>query len=160
MKQTIFAAAVLAAFSAVPARAQGSHGHHAQSQGGGMHAAAMMQMHAMHHALSGSMQFTEGRLAFLKAEFKITDAQMPQWEQFASAYRSVAKAMSDSHGQMMQHGMEAALPDVLDREEKKLTGHLDAIRTLRQGVLPLYAVLSDEQKKLADGFLHHPLGRM
>jgi hypothetical protein len=159
MKQTIVAAAVLAAFSAVPAWAQGSHDHHARPQAG-MHGGQMMQMHAMHHALSGSMQFTEGRLAFLKAELKITDAQMPPWEQFASAYRAVAKAMSDSHGAMTHHGMEDRLPDVLDREEKKLAGHLDAIRTLRQGVLPLYAVLSDEQKKLADGFLHHPLGRM
>ena len=54
MKQTIFAAAVLAAFSAVPAAAQGAHDHHARPQGG-MHGDGMMQMHAMHHALSGSM---------------------------------------------------------------------------------------------------------
>jgi hypothetical protein len=158
MKQTIFAAAVLAAFSA-PALAQGAHDHHGRSQGG-MHNGGMMQMHAMHHALSGSMQFAEGRLAFLKAELKITDAQMPQWEQFASAYRAVGKAMTDSHSATAHHGMDARLPEILDREEKKLSGHLDAIRTLRQGLLPLYGVLGEEQKKLADGFLHHPLGRM
>ena len=159
MKQTIFAAAVLAALSAVPVLAQGSHDHHARPPGG-MQGGGMMQMHAMHHALSGSMQFTEGRLAFLKAELKITDAQMPQWERFASAYRAVGKAMTDSHGATTHHGMDARLPEILDREEKKLSGHLDAIRTLRQGLLPLYGVLGEEQKKLADGFLHHPLGRM
>ena len=184
MKQTIIVAAVLAALYAAPVQAQASHDHQAQQgaqhgqppapaqpQGGmqgmrggmGMHGGGMqgMQgMHAMHHALPGGMQFVEGRLAFLKTELKITDAQMPQWEQFASSYRVVGKAMGEGHGRMMHGAMNATLPERLEAEEKKLTGHLDAIRTLRQGLMPLYSVLSEEQKKLADGFLHHPLGRM
>jgi hypothetical protein len=189
MKQTIVVAAVLAALYAAPVRAQTSHDHQAQQgaqhgqpaapaqppggmqgmRGGmgmhgggtqGMQGGGMMQMHAMHHALPGGVQFVEGRLAFLKTELKITDAQMPQWEQFASSYRVVGKAMGEGHRRMMQGGMNATLPERLDAEEKKLTGHLDAIRTLKHGLMPLYGVLSEEQKKLADGFLHHPLGRM
>ena len=40
---------------------------------------------ARHHAM-GRMpgQFVEGRIAFLKAELKITPAQEPQWQQLAS----------------------------------------------------------------------------
>ncbi len=42
----------------------------------------------------------EGRLAFLKTELKITDAQLPLWNKFADAVRDNAKAMKE----MMQVG--------------------------------------------------------
>jgi len=35
----------------------------------------------------------EGRLAFLKTELKITDAQLPLWNAFAQAMRDIATAM-------------------------------------------------------------------
>jgi hypothetical protein len=177
MKHTaILAVALAAALSPAPLSAQTSHDHKgAPAQGhaapapqagpgqggmmGNMHGGGMMDMHAMHHAMPGGMQFVEGRLAFLKVELKITEAQTPQWNKFAEAYRGVAKSMRESHGQMMG-GMQGALPERLEAQEKRLAGHLDAIRTIKQALLPLYASLTEEQKKLADGFLHHPLGMM
>src|SRR5579862_3383633 len=50
------------------------------SRGGGMMGGGM----GMAAAMAGHV---EGRLAFLKAELKITDAQMPLWDKFATAVR-------------------------------------------------------------------------
>ena len=41
--------------------------------------------------MMGMGDHIEGRIAFLKAELKITDAQLPQWNTFADALRSDAK---------------------------------------------------------------------
>jgi hypothetical protein len=103
----------------------------------------------------------EGRLAFLKAELKITDAQLPLWNTFAEAVRDNAKAM----GEMMQGGMmgasqSAKLPDKLATREKMMTAHLEALRKLTTAVDPLYAALSDEQKKTADEIMLTPMGMM
>lgn len=40
----------------------------------------------------------EGRLAFLRAELKITEAQTPQWNAFTDALRANAKRMGDLMG--------------------------------------------------------------
>jgi len=38
-------------------------------------------------------EHVEGRIAFLKTELKITDAQLPQWNAFADALRNSAGQM-------------------------------------------------------------------
>ena len=43
----------------------------------------------------------EGRLAFLKTELKITDAQLPLWNAVAEAIRANAKSMGRWSGGMM-----------------------------------------------------------
>jgi LTXXQ motif family protein len=103
----------------------------------------------------------EGRLAFLKTEWNITDAQLPLWNTFAQAVRDNAKAMQDMmHGGMMGAGQSATLPDKLAMREKMMTAHLDALRKLKTAVDPLYAALSDEQKKTADEIMLTPMGMM
>jgi LTXXQ motif family protein len=106
-------------------------------------------------------EHVEGRLAFLKTELKITDAQLPLWNNFAQAVRDNAKTM----GSMMQGGMmgikpSAALPDKLAMREKMMTAHLEALRKLKTAVDPLYAAFSDEQKKAADQLMLTPMGMM
>src|SRR5215472_16748746 len=69
---------------------------------GGMGGMPMMAMMAGH---------VEGRLAFLKTELKITDAQLPLWNNFAEAVRANAKAMQDMmDGGMMGASQSATLP--------------------------------------------------
>jgi hypothetical protein len=46
----------------------------------------------------------EGRLAFLKTELKITDAQLPFWNSFAQAVRDSATAMQAMPHAMMEMG--------------------------------------------------------
>ena len=44
--------------------------------------------------------------------------------------------------------------------EKMMTAHLEALRKFKAAVDPLYAALSDEQKKTADELLIGPMGMM
>jgi hypothetical protein len=134
---------------------------------GGMPMMGMMRM-MMGEDGTGGMRMmaamaghVEGRLAFLKTEIKITDAQLPLWNIFAQAVRDNAKAMEDMmHGGMMGAGQPIKLPDKLAMREKMMTAHLEALRKLKTAVDPLYAALSDEQKKTADELVLGPMGMM
>jgi len=112
-------------------------------------------------AMMGAMaRHIEGRLAFLKTELKITDAQLPLWNAVADAMRANAKSMGDMAGGMMGGSQTATLPDKLAMREKMMTAHLEALRTFKAAVDPLYAALGDEQKKTADELLIGPMGMM
>ncbi|MBI1868387.1 MAG: Spy/CpxP family protein refolding chaperone [Methylocystis sp.] len=113
--------------------------------GPGMMGHGMMMCHMGEHV--------EGRLAYLKTELKITEAQTPQWNAFADAFRAVAKKMAQLCGMMKEHGgsmAPASLPERLNMMEEHMTKGLEAMRALKAAVQPLYAILSDEQKKTAD----------
>jgi len=112
-------------------------------------------------SMMGAMaRHVEGRLAFLKTELKITDAQLPLWNPLADAMRANAKTMGDMAGGMMGGSQTATLPDKLAMREKMMTAHLEALRKFKAAVDPLYAALSDEQKKTADELLIGPMGMM
>jgi hypothetical protein len=83
-------------------------------------------MSMMGASMRPGAEHIEGRLAFLKTELKITDAQAPQWNAFADAVRANAKAMADTHQQVMSQGAPKALPERLALEQKGMTAHLDA----------------------------------
>ena len=51
---------------------------------------------ARHHERMMPGQFVDGRIAFLKAELKITPAQETQWQQVATAMRENAKALDQT----------------------------------------------------------------
>jgi hypothetical protein len=102
----------------------------------------------------------EGRIAFLKAELKITEAQTAPWEHFADALRANAGAMKTMHQQMMQGGIPATLPDRLDFREKMLSAHLDALKAFRAAVEPLYASFSEDQRRTADELMLRHMGMM
>ena len=102
----------------------------------------------------------EGRLAFLKTELKITEAQLPLWNAVADAIRANAKGMGVMSEGMMGSTQGTTLPDKLALREKIMTQHLEALRKFKATVDPLYAALSDEQKKTADELLMGPIGMM
>jgi LTXXQ motif family protein len=104
----------------------------------------------------GMADHVEGRIAFLKAELKITDAQLSQWNTFADALRSNARQTAEMLGTAGQAGALNA-PDRLDRREKMLTSMLAMVRSTKAALSPLYAVLSNEQKKLADSLVREPM---
>jgi hypothetical protein len=122
----------------------------------GMMGSGMMTM-------MGMGEHVEGRIAFLKTELKITDAQLAQWNTFADALRANAKRMSEMRntmqsGMMGQDATSLSAPDRLDRMEKMMATMLDAIKATKSALGPLYAALSDEQKKMADQLIHGPMG--
>src|SRR6516162_11261321 len=73
----------------------------AMSGAGGMPMMGMMRMMMGQDGMSGMPMMAamaghvEGRLAFLKTELKITDAQLPLWNAVADAIRTNAKSMSE-----------------------------------------------------------------
>jgi len=121
----------------------------------------MRNMMTMMSAQTGMMSANaEGRIASLKIELKVTDAQATQWNRFADALRDTAKSMNGMHEQMMQSGAPATLPEQLDRHEKMLSAHLASVKSLKEALGPLYASFSDDQKKTADGLMVGPMGMM
>ena len=102
----------------------------------------------------------EGRLAFLKTELKITDAQLPLWDAVADVIRANARSMGSMAEGMMGSTQTAALPDRLAAREKMMSAHLEVLRKFKAAIDPLYAAFSDEQKKTADELLMGPMGMM
>ncbi|MBI3198499.1 MAG: Spy/CpxP family protein refolding chaperone [Rhodospirillales bacterium] len=107
------------------------------------------------------LKHVEGRLAFLKTELKITPAQEPQWTKFADVVRTTAKSAQAAKPPMKHGGMkQSTAPDRLGHYEKTLAARLETVRALKAAVDPLYASLSDDQKKVADELLMGPMGIM
>jgi hypothetical protein len=93
----------------------------------------------------------EGRLAFIKAELKITEAQASAWNQLAETIRAAAK----NHNERMKAAFSReekakTLPERLEAQEQFVSARLDEIKQVKGGLMNLYAVLSDAQKKEAD----------
>ena len=126
---------------------------------GGMPMMGMMQMMMGQNGMAGHV---EGRIAFLKTELKITDSQTPLWNAVADAIRAAPKDMSGMPCMSMMQSMQSSstLPEKLAAREKAMTAHLEGIRKLKAAVEPLYAALSDEQKKAADQLMIGPMGMM
>lgn len=118
----------------------------------------MGMMSMMGAGMRPGAEHIEGRLAFLKTELKITDAQTPQWNVFADAVRANAKAMADTHKQVMSQGSPKTLPERLALQQKAMTAHLDAFNTTTSALDKLYDALSAEQKKVADEIIVGPMG--
>jgi LTXXQ motif family protein len=112
----------------------------------------------MHGRAGRAIDHVEGRLAFIKAEVAITEAQLPQWNAFADAVRAQAKAMNEMHGAAMGQAAAArTLPERLELQSKELAAHLAAVNQLKAALDPLYAALTAEQKQVAEEVI---LGRM
>jgi hypothetical protein len=96
----------------------------------------------------------EGRIAFLKAELKITDAQAPQFERVAQAMRDSAKEMAQVHEQR-RADRDKPKNAVESLEARAHFGQSRMQQTQRflAAFKPLYSGLSDEQKKTADELL-------
>ncbi len=128
-------------------------------QGMGMGGDAMHAMHPMHGDMHGmgmgpgdmhGFGHVEGRLAFVKAELKIADAQTAQWNAFADAVRATAAAQRTAMQGTAHATGPATVPETMGRRIAAVTAHLDGMKTVLAAVKPLYAVLSDDQKKVAD----------
>ncbi len=142
-------------------------------RGGGMDAAGMMPMMQMMANMMGPAGMSEmvmpgmdmadrveGRIAFLKTELKITDAQAKPWDAFAQSLRDNAKKLGGMRSMMGRGTGGATLAQRLDQQEQWYSARLDGIKSLKASFTPLYAALSDEQRKTADQLLPTNLGLM
>jgi len=113
-------------------------------------------------AMCGAMaSHIDGRLAYIKAELKVTDAQESLWNAYAAAAHENANTMVARCTTMMgKRGSQASLPDRLDQNEQLMAAQLDALRSMNNALKPLYAALTDGQKKTADQLVWGPMGMM
>lgn len=98
----------------------------------------------------------EGRIAFLKAEIKITAAQEPQWDRVAAVMREDARQMDQALEQMRARSGQAQTA-VARLEDRARFATMRAQQTQRflDVFKPLYASLSSDQQKAADELLAH-----
>jgi hypothetical protein len=104
----------------------------------------MMGSGPMMGLMMGTGPMMEGRLAYLKAELGITDAQTSAWDDYG-----MIKAM---------HSGNAV--DRLDAHVKAMESMVESLKALKPPTVALYAVLSDDQKKKADQLLGGCCGMM
>jgi hypothetical protein len=91
--------------------------------------------------MTGMAQHVKGRIAFMRTELKITGEQLPQWNVFADAMRANARRMTEMHG-MMGQGASPSAPERLDHMEKMMAGMLEAMRSTKAALTPLFSMLS------------------
>jgi periplasmic protein CpxP/Spy len=111
--------------------------------------------HAMQRMLPG--QLVDGRIAFLKAELKITPAQETQWQQVAGAMHENANSLDQAIKTARQDrgSMDAVQRLALREQFAKVRAENDA--RLLAAFKPLYASLSPEQQQVANQLVapHH-----
>jgi hypothetical protein len=99
-------------------------------------------------------RFSEGRLAFLRAELKITETQSNAWDAFATALRENVAKLTEAYKAPDREAMQKMSPgERLGWYEKAVTARADAVKRAKAAIEPLYAGLSDDQKKLFDRFV-------
>lgn len=139
------------------------------TQGGRMMAGGMMSMDAMN-----CMGMSDARIAAVKAELKLTDAQLPLWNAFLAAVETNKQAMQQRMGMMQGAGAgqgmgpgggmmmmmsSGPLPKRLAQHETMMAAHLDALRQVEAAVTPFYDSLTPDQKTEADRLLCGQMGR-
>jgi len=113
-----------------------------------------------HHAMEKMMpgQFVEGRIAFLKAQLKITPAQEAQWQQVEAAMRENAKTLDQTITTARQNRGDMDAVQRLELREQFAKVRVDNDARLLSAFKPLYASLSPEQQQMANqlvGAHHH-----
>ncbi|MCB4824873.1 Spy/CpxP family protein refolding chaperone [Roseicella aerolata] len=92
----------------------------------------------------------DGRLAFLHAELRITQQQMPAWDAFATALRGARDHLAEART-ALQDGEKASDPlGRLDAYERHMAARLKALHDSRIAFAKLYGTLDDEQKRTAN----------
>jgi hypothetical protein len=142
-----------------------------QMSGGMMGHGMMMCRHGMMGGMRGMgggdvcgrmTAHMDGRLAYLKAELKITPEEESLWNDYAAAVKDNAKSLGERCTALVAKSKDKSpsLPERLDIHDQFMTARLDALRSIGKALRPLYADLSDEQKQLADQFINGSTGLM
>jgi hypothetical protein len=152
---TIIALLATMLTAAMPLSAQQRQGMDGMPMGRGMGMMGMMGDCPMMGMMTGTTTstFTEGRIAFLKVELAITDAQRAVWETYAAVLKSNLLGMQAMRQTMMK-AMDAKTPvERLDEHIAAMEGRISSLKEVKPALASLYAALSDDQRKKADQIL-------
>ena len=87
-------------------------------------------------------------LADAKIQLKITADQETAWQTFTDKAKQQAASMQGMRGQMQQ--MQGTAPDRMSQRAEMMKSRSEQMATMSTALRDLYAVLSPEQKLLAD----------
>ena len=91
----------------------------------------------------------EGRIAFLRTELRITGAQTPTWDGFATALRSGREHLDAARTALQDSGTNIDPLARLESYESHLRARTEAIHATRMAFSTLFAQLDDAQKRMA-----------
>ena len=120
----------------------------------------MMGQGKMGKGMMHSRPMMEARLAYIKADLEITDAQTDAWNAYADAFRKRHDAMASMRTDMMEAKNSGTAEERLDARITATEAKLEGLKALKAPTEGLYQVLSDEQKKKADALLGSGCGMM
>jgi hypothetical protein len=90
----------------------------------------------------------DSRLSDLKAQLKITTEQEAAWQSFAGAAKQQASGIQALRAQM--HPSTGAAPDQMAQHTQIMEQRAAGMATMTKAFDALYAVLTSEQKSIAD----------
>ena len=91
----------------------------------------------------------DARLAYLKSELKITSAQEPAWKTFADQTKQQAEAMQ-AWMTTIKGSTQATAPERLELRNQIMKKRQEQMEKSTAAFKDLYAVLTPEQKAIAD----------
>jgi len=98
--------------------------------------------------------FLAAGLAFARTKLALADSQIPAWNKFSATARDAIEPVRQACAALPRPSVQPAalppLPERLDRAERFGSARLEALHRLRPAVTEFYAVLTPEQKEIAD----------
>ena len=104
-------------------------------------------------AAGDTAAFAEKRIGELKTELKITAAQEPAWQAFAGKAQQQAQTMQTLGAKVQETG--GATPDRMAQRSEFMKQRLTGMEAMSAAIKDLYAVLTPEQKAVADQRFGH-----
>jgi protein CpxP len=101
----------------------------------------------------------EARIKDLHAQLQITPQQEPLWGKVADTMRSNAQTMHSAYETRMSKTDSFTAVDDLKSYGDLAQAHADSVKNLESAFEPLYAALSDTQKKAADEAFRNGAGK-
>ena len=97
--------------------------------------------------------FTEGRIAFIKAELGITDAQKSAWDGYMQALKKNLASMQAMRQQMRTLFEAKSLVERLDARIAAMEGRVSALKEMKPALAKLCDALDAKQRDAADELL-------
>jgi hypothetical protein len=95
----------------------------------------------------------EGRLAYLRVELGITEAEAAAWKEYTEAVKSRMSGMQSMRQEMMSAMQSGTALDRIKARTKIMETMVASMKAVNPALEGLYKVLTDEQKKKADQLL-------
>ena len=103
--------------------------------------------------MGGMSAYADGRIAFLKSELGITEAQETVWQAYAAALKKHLDRMLANQQSVMEV-LEAKTPvDRMRAYIKAMDGRMNSLKELEGPLAGLYTALSPEQQASSDEIL-------